>query len=290
MDIGKLLTTLRKLLDCKTEKQLSKELGVTQQTIVNWKNKGELSNRELTNLLTKTFKAGEKYAIDTQKLLPKLKSGFGVKTDAALAEKLGVTGPAINNYNKTGYLTLRNLVNLFRETRSSGIEEGKAELLDFPFRPIVEFYRCDATYTSQGASFHVFDKNRKREQQIAKLLSNAKGIYVFYDSQGRPIYIGKAKDQSLWRELKHAYNRSREHAQKIWRVSHPTTGQSFSPASENPRKIALTETFLYETAHYFSAYRVNENMIEDVEALLIRTFANVVTNTRIERFPGSRTK
>jgi hypothetical protein len=41
---------------------------------------------------------------------------------------------------------------------------------------------------------------------------------------------------------------------------------------------------LADLAMYFSAYKVDEGMINNIEALLVRVFANVILNSRMEKF------
>jgi len=42
--------------------------------------------------------------------------------------------------------------------------------------------------------------------------------------------------------------------------------------------------YLFDIAFYFSAYKVDVRFINNVEAILIRAFANELTNVRIETF------
>lgn len=97
------------------------------------------------------------------------------------------------------------------------------------------------------------------------------------------MYVGKAKEQNLWDEMKSAFNRDRQ-TQKIRVVSHPYTGTGFRPAYEAPRKIEWHHMQLADLAMYFSAYEVDGGMINNVEALLVRAFANGLLNARVETF------
>lgn len=106
---------------------------------------------------------------------------------------------------------------------------------------------------------------------------------MFYDSRGEALYVGKAKEQNLWDEMKSAFNRDRQ-TQKIRAVNHPYTGTGFKPAYESPRKIELFHMQLADLATYFSAYEVDNDMINNIEALLVRTFANGLLNARMEKF------
>jgi hypothetical protein len=41
---------------------------------------------------------------------------------------------------------------------------------------------------------------------------------------------------------------------------------------------------LHELAIYFSAYQVDDEMVDKLEALLVRSFANDLLNVRMEKF------
>ena len=45
---------------------------------------------------------------------------------------------------------------------------------------------------------------------------------------------------------------------------------------------------LHDLATYFSAYEVADVMIDDLEALMVRSFANDLLNIRMERFRRDR--
>jgi hypothetical protein len=51
-----------------------------------------------------------------------------------------------------------------------------------------------------------------------------------------------------------------------------------------PAKILQKRAGLYDLADYFSAYSVDDGMINDLEALLVRGFANDLLNVKMERF------
>ena len=111
--------------------------------------------------------------------------------------------------------------------------------------------------------------------------------YIFYDSQGRALYVGRTEKQHLWGEMRNAFNRSRE-IQKIRTVNHPTRNQPFRTSEEKARQIVERQVKLYDLAHYFSAYEVAESMIPELEAMLVRGFANDLLNQRMERFDQQR--
>lgn len=98
---------------------------------------------------------------------------------------------------------------------------------------------------------------------------NVQGIYLFYDSMGKAIYVGRTNKQTLWDEMSRALNRDRE-IQKLYK-------------STNHGQIKNQPYYLYEVAHYVSAYAVHKEAIKDIEALIIRAFPNNLTNVKMER-------
>ena len=123
-------------------------------------------------------------------------------------------------------------------------------------------------------------ESAKESDKIEDLLKKEfGGIYIFYDSLGKAIYAGKTekKDRksgekrknSLWDEMKSAYNRNR-------------SAQSIVKFNYSNKRLSKQKYYLYETACYVSAYRVDELAIRDFEALIIRSFPNDLTNVRME--------
>ena len=156
--------------------------------------------------------------------------------------------------------------------------------------PIVEFYEITACQAKGGVSWQIFDTSdasNKYFQELNNELDGAKGIYFFYDFRGQALYVGKTK-KSLWMEMNLAFNG--EHVQKIKLTHHPKNG-GFEPAYiyNKLKQPKPTEVYLYHLAHYFSAYQIIDGMIDDVEALLIRGFANDLLNIKMERFTYHKT-
>jgi hypothetical protein len=76
--------------------------------------------------------------------------------------------------------------------------------------------------------------------------------------------------------------------QKIKRVKHPLRNQAYTNSQEKARQITDHVVPLYELASYFSAYEVTDGMVDEVEAMLVRGFANDLLNARMERFGQQR--
>lgn len=145
----------------------------------------------------------------------------------------------------------------------------------------MEYYPIEATESRQGAKWEVLNTSIGRCKKLRDLLNESHGIYIFYNSQCRAIYVGKANRLSLWNEMNGAFNRDRD-AQVVWQVDHPTIGSTFEPAYEKPRRIVKRNVYLHDIAHYFSVYEVEKDLIDNAESLLIRAFANDLTNLQME--------
>ena len=146
---------------------------------------------------------------------------------------------------------------------------------------MVEYYPIEATESKQRAKWEILDTSIVRERKVRDILYESHGIYVFYNSQCKAIYVGKANRRNLWNEMNCVFNRERD-AQVVWQVRHPTIWNNFMPAFEKARQIVKHKVYLHNIAHYFSAYSVEKDLIDNAEALLIRAFANDLTNLQME--------
>jgi len=155
---------------------------------------------------------------------------------------------------------------------------------------VVEFFKIDRDESSlkkKRMLFRAEDGHKKTHPYLFGLMNELKnnhGIYIFFDSRGQAIYAGKARFQSLWIEMTAAFNRNRGEVQGIKRVNHPTHRVSYKTSDEKTRQIVERAVPLHELAIYFSAYRVDDAMINKLEALLVRSFANNLLNKRMEKF------
>lgn len=144
--------------------------------------------------------------------------------------------------------------------------------------------------TKSEARWWIFDAGHTASLYARGLrteLEESFGIYIFYDSRGQALYVGKARQQSIWKEINLAFNRKRD-VQSIALVHHPERNQEFKPGYEKLRQPKDTQLELYDLAYYFSAYHVDDGMIDDLEALMVRGFANNLLNVRMETFAHSR--
>lgn len=215
-------------------------------------------------------------------LLDALKKKFRCSSDKELADILGAHSVTISNWRKSSSnITPSQIANLIYRAKAKCELEARL----FSIKPIVEYYPIEASESARGANWEVFDSNSEGNVKFKALkdeLNKSIGIYVFYDSQCKALYVGKAIDQNLWKEMNNAFNRDRE-TQKIYTVNHPVIGQNFIPSYIKLRQPAKTHMQLCDLAAYFSAYEVHKDFIENIEAMLIRAFANTVLNVKMEK-------
>lgn len=221
-----------------------------------------------------------------------LKKKFKVSTDRALATRLGMTGQAIQDWKKRTRVSSDDLARVAFRARKAGAAHSQRSAI----RPFVEFFEIDACEVGRGSKcvlFDTLDENDRKHPYLHGLkeeLDAHHGVYIFFDSRGQAIYAGKARRQSLWKEMNLAFNRERGEIQSIKRVRHPSRRVQYRTSDEKARQIVDKQVPLSELAAYFSAYEVADGMINDVEALLVRSFANNLLNKRMERFSRQRSK
>ena len=159
----------------------------------------------------------------------------------------------------------------------------KRQTISDSYNIIAELKPLKARLTKQGGSYDmVIGKNENESRSVEKdLKAEYGGLYIFYDSLGKAIYAGKTEikkkngkvcKNSLWDEMRSAFNRERKSSQIIFRSNNSKTNA----------RITKQYYYLYETACYVSAYKVDELAIRDFEALIIRSFPNDLTNVRME--------
>lgn len=218
-------------------------------------------------------------------VLDALRKKLGVTTDQELASHLGVSTKAIRNWKNRPTVTARQLAGL---VHSKG-RASTASAHDTAIRPIVEFFKIDSCESANGSKRELFDvSSHPYREGLKGELETLHGVYVFFDSRGQAIYAGKAKRQSLWAEMKSAFNRSRKSVQKIRRVRHPEIRVEYKTSEEKARQIVEYAVPLHEMATYFSAYKVVDELIDELESLLVRSFANDLLNIKMERFGKHR--
>lgn len=216
-------------------------------------------------------------------LIEALGKKLGTTSQTELAAVLGVTvGTLINWKNRNEDLSPLQVASALAKSQSAAVQKAQLETI----QPIVEFYRIDKCLTKREASWQVFDGGKDAilyAQGLKAALEDSYGIYIFYDSRGHALYVGKAREQTIWKEMNLAFNRKRD-VQTITLVRHPERNQEFKPGYEKLRQPKDTQLELFDLACYFSAFHVDDGMIDDLEALMVRGFANNLLNVRMETF------
>lgn len=227
-----------------------------------------------------------KHDMKASELIKALSQKLEVNTQTELAAALGVTvGTLINWKNKDEELSPSQVASALAKSRSVAVRKAQLETI----QPIVEFYYIDGCLTKHKKALLVFDGRDEASlyaQGLKASLEKSYGIYIFYDSRGHALYVGKAREQTIWKEMNKAFNRKRD-VQNITLVHHPQN-KEFKLGYEKLRQPKRTQLELFDIACYFSAYSVSTGMIDDLEALLIRSFANNLLNIRMETFAHMR--
>lgn len=224
-----------------------------------------------------------------KKFAPHERSAHGVQT--ALAAQFGCSSLAIYNWQtKNQRVTGSQIAHLFEKAQKHAQRRA--------IQPVVEFFDFAATKEKVNKSsavvrkyknYALFRSDNKYENGLAEELDAKKGIYIFYDSRGRALYVGKAVEQSLWQEINSALNRSRD-VQRVRRVQHPQRSVVFRTSEEKSRQIGPIKMRLHELASFVSAYEVAPSVIGVFEAVLVRSFANDLLNVKMEKFAGKSRK
>lgn len=215
-------------------------------------------------------------------LFDELKSCHDLKSDSDIARLIGLTPARVSQMRtRNGKLTARQIATYLDKAHAHGRHEATGTLI----LPIVEMYPVTATLSKQETKRELLPTNKSdaRNRAIRQHLEAAVGIYALFDSLGCPIYVGKTEKQNLWKEMTNAFNRERSNHQTFI-VPHPTSGASFSPAWKSPRQPVKRIAYLYNTASFFSAYKVEPALIPKLEALLVRIFCNTLSNKKMEKF------
>ena len=107
----------------------------------------------------------------------------------------------------------------------------------------------------------------------AKPMPDSGGVYILYDSGGNVLYIGKAKDLST--EVKLSLRKPIPPGERV--------GLRFGP------NLTRKKPTLRDLAHYVSLYLISDGGLRhNVEALLLRVFANQTYNSAIGHFRRRR--
>ena len=83
---------------------------------------------------------------------------------------------------------------------------------------------------------------------------------------------------SLWARMKSSFNHGPQKSRQLYRIDHSPNAKPLD------QKLGPKHVQLHELAKYFSAYEVDPNFTHNIEALLIRAFADNLMNKKMENF------
>ncbi len=230
-----------------------------------------------------------------ERLVSTLMTRLHITRKNDLAEYFGKQPAQITNWERLTKITPTVVVNMVSalkqamekralEDHKKLLKEAKDEREDsliHSINPLIEYApieKIDWT-TARPTSGNAELKPRGGfDVPLRTQLEHKHGVYVFYDSFLRPIYVGKAKDMDLWQESGRQFRRP-INTTDVANYNHPVTNQI-----EVARKMSSVKFYVCHVACYISAYEIQREMIDSVEALLIRTNWNGLTNKKIESF------
>lgn len=278
-----LINTLKAKLRVSTDGQLASALSITQATLVNWKSGEELTPRKIAEVFSKLVKERQRQSKHNgPAVVSAIKKKFDLTTDVQLVEKLGISTQRLQYWKKDEALTAKLIAEAVHGAFNASQRITETSSILF----LVEFFPISKLEVGKAGKFEMFSVSDPQRQSymagLRKELDRAKGVYVFYDSRGQAIYVGRTTQQTLWAEMTNAFNRERD-VQLIKRVDHPLKNKiAFTTAHNNVRQIVERSVKIHELAHYFSAFEVKGALIEEVESILVRAFCNDLLNRKVE--------
>ncbi|WP_281648581.1 helix-turn-helix transcriptional regulator [Parendozoicomonas sp. Alg238-R29] len=179
-------------------------------------------------------------------LLEVLEDQFGKVTQAELAEAIGVTQGTISNWMSSGppKNKLHEIVNFFQGFHASNM-----------VKPVIEF---EAISPVKRGESYTFFPDKKNVKNLSGKIKGIKGIYIFYNSSGHAIYLGKSEVCVFGEARK--------------RLSAPLNLPVYNPKKSHEPLVA-------EQALFISAYSIAEvEAIKNIESFMLRAFANDLNN------------
>lgn len=195
-------------------------------------------------------------------LVAALKKKLCVNSNANLAKLLGISPvqPGLLEKRKEDLKTFQ-VADIVDKAMKAKVKEISKTFIN----PIAEY--CPIPI-GDGKSKRNMLPNFKKGEGLRKKLEDAYvGIYIFYNSSGRAIYVGKTGDNNntLWMEMYNAFNNRK------MKLYHTENGKTFKSQGRLPKP----EVQLREMARYFSAYEIiDSQMCHNMEVLMLRAFAN----------------
>ena len=232
----------------------------------------QVSNKKLSDKLS-------------DKIIDKLKEEFKCEKNSDLAtflskdqSKVFSWNNRISTWTKTPeLLSATKIKNLLKDAVDAAVKRQREEIFKTLIDPITEYFPIDKGKPIGSKKNHYEIQLGGQEDERPDLrdrLERSKGIYIFYDSSTRAIYVGQTKSNTLWKEIQLAFNRDPAQHQNIYRIDHN--------GPKTQRGLSEKKVWFNEMARYFSAYDIHRDIIPTFEALFIRAFANSLMNKKME--------
>ena len=216
--------------------------------------------------------------VQSDKLVTELQKRIN---DSDLAVRLGKTSNTIDNWQKKpSALSSARVASLVKGAMDAEAKRERENILKALFEPIVEYFPIEKGkqkgkvknrhQIQLGIQTSEWPELRDKLDKLEK----SRGIYIFYDTRGHAIYVGKTERKTLWAEMDSAFNSKPTERQVIYRTAY--SGPKIN------RDLSKKDVYFNELARYFSAYEVHRDMIPSMEALFIRAFANNLMNKKME--------
>jgi len=216
-------------------------------------------------LAEETMARPRKNSMKGNLIVPALRAKFQCATNSQLAQALGYSALQIRNIERRMSNTPDNIANIVYKSYTAGLRSKFIE-------PLIEFMDIEKGPRKNGSVTLHFIKSSGKD--IIKLLKDSYGIYIFFDSGGKPIYVGKAPRQNIFTRATQSFNANLNH--EIFRNRRTPKQQLGQPR--------WTTVKVHDVASYFSAYKIQIDYIPDIEAILTRCMINATWNRRVEGF------
>lgn len=268
MNIAKVLSELcEEELGISKKSKISDILGVNQanfSTYLQNSSAGEgVSKKMIKNLIAEVIRHKGLSSVNMMEIISdKIDKEFGITSINQKSKILGVSPPNLYNYlnwNNFGRAVAERALSKFTE-------ETRNRIFENHIIPIYELKKIKPR--KYGSTFLIHEEDSLQES-FRLNLSGKKGIYAFYNSQAKLIYIGKT-NSDLYKEI----------SQQL--------GREVYVVEENFQEKKLKQG---QITAYLSSYEItNSLLVDDIEALIIRITYNTNLNDKIEPISSVKRK
>lgn len=279
---------LRNQLDCNTDVELAHKLSKPPARIAQLKQQEDLSPITITRIIKDIFEENghtdneqSQVQFSGADFVEKLKEQFDCNTDTALGTTLQVNN--IANWKQRTEFSPKWMARIIKSAVDVNCEHVITEQfknidkeISNSIKTIIEYIPIRPLHQSGQKRVIIKTQDGYGHLKLRDQIEDKYGIYIFYNSSCCPVYVGKAKDTELWTESNSAYGRV--YKGHVYGVNYKMGHQK----QLNTYSLSKREVKMYELVSYYSSYEVHKGLIDKVEALLIRSFINDLSNVRVE--------